>query len=698
MPAAIPLLLVAGVSAGLAVYAIESRRRGRATATAVPFGILCLVASLWACAYGFQLMSATVPIKLFWSRLVSLGAVVAPTAWVVFVISFTDRSDWLTRRRLALLAIEPAIGLALAWTAGSSDLFFAGVSVDRTADVVRLSITPGPAFAGHLVYSFGLNLLSGVLLAQVVLTSRGLYRRQALVLLGTEAVVVSAGAASVAGLTPGGLDLTPLSIAVMSPVIGWALFHYRLLEIVPVARDKVLEEMGDPVIVVDREQRITDCNPASREVLPAGGDILGRSISDVLPEAVDLLDDPDGDGSRREVTVQDGDVQRIFILTVSHIGSDREQPVGFLVVLREVTERRHTERRFRALIETASDLITVHDPDGTVTYCSPSVEGLLGYEQSDLLGTAEFRLIHPDDRHEIRDAMDRLQREGRCRIEYRIRRSDGAWRTFEGIGADLLDDPAVGGLVFASRDVTHRREYEQRLGVLNRVLRHDLRSSLTVVLGNLEFLTEAVSDQETLDRAEAIREQARKLEALSEKARHIDQQMANTGDRLQCIDVAAVLRHRLADFRETHPEALVEASVPDERYVRADPMLDAAIEYVFDNAVLHNDAERPTIAVSLSEANIDGVGYVDVTITDDGPGLPADEREVLLQGVESPLAHTSGLGLWLVNWIVGRSKGELRLADREPHGTEVTVRLLAADAEAETEAAARGMDGGPTAD
>ncbi len=147
-------------------------------------------------------------------------------------------------------------------------------------------------------------------------------------------------------------------------------------------------------------------------------------------------------------------------------------------IIHDVSERKRAERaladsgaRFRALIENALDIITVVDPDGTITFQSPSVTRLLGYEAEELVGRRALDLIHEEDRAATARILARIAAAPGVieKAEFRFRHKDGSWRRFEAIARNLVDEPAVAGIVINSRDVTERRlteELNTRLGAI----------------------------------------------------------------------------------------------------------------------------------------------------------------------------------------------------------------------------------------
>ena len=124
-----------------------------------------------------------------------------------------------------------------------------------------------------------------------------------------------------------------------------------------------------------------------------------------------------------------------------------------------------SERRFRALTEHSTDLVSLLDAAGTVRYESDSVERVLGYNKEERVGQSAFDLIHPEDVPEVLAAFQRVIAEpGQAhRVELRARHKEGFWRWLEAIGANHLNDPAVEGIVVTSRDVTERKEAEEAL-------------------------------------------------------------------------------------------------------------------------------------------------------------------------------------------------------------------------------------------
>ncbi len=129
------------------------------------------------------------------------------------------------------------------------------------------------------------------------------------------------------------------------------------------------------------------------------------------------------------------------------------------------TALRRSEVYFRSLIEHSSDVVTIISREGTINYESPSLERVLGYKPEELLGQNAFELIHPQDVPIVINALTRPTDStgGHRSIEYRIRHKNGSWRILETLGANLLDEPEVAGIIINSRDITERKQAEEQI-------------------------------------------------------------------------------------------------------------------------------------------------------------------------------------------------------------------------------------------
>jgi len=216
--------------------------------------------------------------------------------------------------------------------------------------------------------------------------------------------------------------------------------------------------------------------------------------------------------------------------------------------------------------------------------------------------------------------------------------------------------------------------------VLNRVLRHNLRNAMTVVVGNADRIAERTDDETIAAEADRIRRRGESLLDLADHARAIESSLGARPDEAATRAAGAVVEDVATTLREEFPHADVRATDPEEPVaVSNGDLLLVALDELARNAIAHNDAPTPTVEI---EAGVDD-GTVTFTVADDGPGMPAVERRVLTDSfVETPTQHGAGLGLWLVTWLVHWCDGELSVT--VDGGTTVTVAVPTESADGPT--------------
>jgi PAS domain S-box-containing protein len=221
-------------------------------------------------------------------------------------------------------------------------------------------------------------------------------------------------------------------------------------------------------------------------------------------------------------------------------------------------------------------------------------------------------------------------------------------------------------------DVTDQKQRQERIQVLARVLRHDIRNKLNSIKGYTDSLVDSLDGRdETM--AESIEHAATDLFETSEKVHRVERSVA--GDATpRPINIVALSEDVVESLQDRYPACEFSVSPEGGTWVRGTDALKLALEEVFENGAEHNDAPEPSVTVTTVES-LDGQ-YVEVRVADNGPGIPPAEYELLTGEQErSQTNHTSGLGLWAVNWIVTQAGGSLEFAPNSPRGSIVRIRL-----------------------
>ena len=349
----IPLLIAAAISVGLAVYAWLRRP---ATAV-VPFAVLMVAVAIWSFGYAMEIASAGLAVKLFWARFQYLGIVVIPVAWLALSVEYTGQGRWLTLRNLALLSIVPLTMLTLVWSNELHGLVWSELGLEAAGSVTIVALTYGSGFWFHSAYAYALLLVGTILIARSFYQAPPAYRAQArIILIGATIPWLCNlfGLLSRGGRLPYvALDPTPFGFTATGILVAWGLLRFRLFDVVPVARDTIVENMGDAVIVLNAENLVVDLNRAALELLHlTEGTAIGRPACEVLAELPALAErcQEPGEG-RGEVVVQVGDTQRTYDLNVTALRDSRRHLSGCLAVLHDVTERQAAEQVQRRALE-----------------------------------------------------------------------------------------------------------------------------------------------------------------------------------------------------------------------------------------------------------------------------------------------------------------------------------------------------------
>jgi len=257
-------------------------------------------------------------------------------------------------------------------------------------------------------------------------------------------------------------------------------------------------------------------------------------------------------------------------------------------------------------------------------------------------------------------------------------RDDERSRSFE-VTVSTIRDPygRATNKIITLNDITDLIDREQRISVLNRILRHNIRNELNVVEGHLGML----EDQVRADGAKHVKKAQKSTHRVirfAERARHVEESLREDV-KSTTVAVAEVVDRLVTESKERYPQATVDSefgpATDAEVLIRVidEKLFEMALIELIENAIMHHDSETPEITIRVTAEG----GQVRVSVADDGPGIPEQEKDVLQARSETALDHSSGLGLWLVKWTVSLSEGSLAFSEVEPRGSEVSLTFAA---------------------
>ncbi len=334
----------------LALYAWQRREMP----TAYAFFWFCANGVVWGVPSTLAFISRTPAAAEFWFIKVRyIGIAFLPVTFFTFGLTYIGRARWLTPKRLLLLCVVPTLTQLVNWFAPA--YFLGNIHFARQGPFMLLMHnTNGPWFWVHAAHGYLLSVTGWAMIGWYALIPHHHHRMQALILFfGASPPLLMNFAAVFHFLGELPPDVTLLSFTLTSIIWAWGLFRHRFLDIMPVARSAIVDSMDDVVIVLDRQDRVVDFNPAAQTLLSWESNAIGSPARDIFANYPRLVEQYEkAEKARAEVALGEGDAQRTFDLRISSLYQQpRKTPVGRLIVLRNITERKRTEEERERLID-----------------------------------------------------------------------------------------------------------------------------------------------------------------------------------------------------------------------------------------------------------------------------------------------------------------------------------------------------------
>ncbi|MCX8126183.1 MAG: ATP-binding protein [Dehalococcoidia bacterium] len=339
------VFIVAVVMALLFAWASWQRRPAPGAAF---FAALMMAIGIWSF---FRVLEAVVVEpwgKVLWAKFEYFGIASSGLFWLLFTCDFTGNDRWMTARNIGLLSVIPVASIVLAFTNDWHGLIWSSVDPSPSRPDV-LVYHHGAAFWVMAVFNYGLLLTGAAMLIHVVIGRQRVYRRQVFALLAGVIIPLAGNFIYLVGRSPvPGLDLTPFAFVITGLVYVVTFYGFQLFGVVPVTRNVLIDSLNDGVVVLDRNYKITDINPAARQMLSAIGDLaVGQRAESLLNAWPGLIAQGSAGWPLPPDTLQLGETPRFVETRVFLLYNRRGQVNGRLIVLHDVTERKRAEEAIR---------------------------------------------------------------------------------------------------------------------------------------------------------------------------------------------------------------------------------------------------------------------------------------------------------------------------------------------------------------
>lgn len=338
------LYLAISTLATLFVFLITRQRSapGSIALSAMLFGMF-----IWGFSYALTWMLVPLVQKILWLKVMFLGVVMVPGLFLVFTLLITHRKHWLTFRNIILLSIEPVIMLMIVWFA--PQFAFASIEPGIKNGYQIMQVVHGSWFRINTAYSYLVILISFILLIASYRSANSFFKRQyMMILLGSAIPFAFSIYTQTKIFTLNDLDLVPISFGFSGIIYAYAIFRHQFMDLIPIARDRLIENMSDGVLVLDVQGRIVDINPSMKDFLDAPpASFIGKNVSEALNiwnETTEHL--MSGLDTRTELRLPHN-TSRYLDLRVTPLYDTDQQLSGRLIIFRDVTDRKEVENDLR---------------------------------------------------------------------------------------------------------------------------------------------------------------------------------------------------------------------------------------------------------------------------------------------------------------------------------------------------------------
>jgi PAS domain S-box-containing protein len=355
----LPYVVSLVISLAVAGYVWRLRHVTGSTA----YAMLALAQASWTLGYILELVSADLPTKLFWDDFQYIGTLMYPAMLWIFIWQYTGRR--VTRPILIGLLAFPVLILLLVASGNAHGWLRADEQ-----------LVPGTPFASDTyeflpllyvlsIYIYAVSIWGFGLLGRQFWRVQSIYRAQIVTIFVGTLIPFITGLMIIAGIQLiDQRDMMPLAFAISHPFILWGLLRYKLFNIVPVARETVVERMNAAVIVLDNTLTIVDANPAAQALAPQK-QIIGQPFGQMFfvwqPFLMQIVQHPQHATQQTEIVWEKADKRTHYELNLTPL-YQHQRLSGYLLVARDITERvsaqEEIQRRSREL-EAANQELTI---------------------------------------------------------------------------------------------------------------------------------------------------------------------------------------------------------------------------------------------------------------------------------------------------------------------------------------------------
>jgi len=643
------------------------------------FILTMLSIAIWSLGSFFELISQNTETKILWAKMSYLGAATIATFVLMFTLSYVNQEKYLKNRNILFLMIIPITVIFLVFTNELHGLIWPQIYYIYTSMGPILAYNHGIGVWLNMIYSYIILLVSISLLSYILINSPKIYKFQIGVVLFGIIFPLIFNIFYFLKLLPDPVDMTPLAFSITALLMAIGVFKYRLLDILPIAHNKLFENMENAYLVFDEKDRLLEINASAGIMLNITSKDLGKTIETILEdndEFKSFYHEKTGPGKELQLK----NYGNRWVHAKKNVIYDYKHNIsGYLFIFNDIDDRKISElefkesqRRLRTLMSNLPGIAyrCQNDANWTMEFVSDGCLELTGYSSEDLINNKKVSyvsLIVSEDQKLVWDQIQRaIDNKEPFEIFYRINTSNlqvkNVWEKGRGIFSKEGEFIALEGFIV---DVTARMTAEEDLkkslmekDILLQEIHHRVKNNMQIISSLLNLQTAFSKSKNPQEILKETQDRVKSMALVHEKLyKSQNLEKINFGEYLQ--DLVFILS---GSYDTSHININVKAS---------------SISLDINTAIPCGLIINELITNSIKHAFPDSKGTIDVEfykekdnlkliVIDDGIGMPES----------MDIENTNTLGLRLLFSLVNQIEGDLKIHGNSGTSFEITFKEL----------------------